>query len=309
MTAPLRFARAAIAALCLALLLSGAAGPVDAQISGFQEHELGDHFYFHPSGPPRQVLVVAHGWRPEDTPSVTVARRMRNGWRGFAEANDLVLIVPVFDDARFGNRGTAHAGYRALYGRHAGADAFVIALVRLHQQAFGLPERPFLLYGHSAGGQFANRFAVRRPAWVDFVVVTAPGRYTFPAPSVPWPFGASEGERELTWPDGFRQTVRVGADLADYAAVAGRIHVIVGAADTEPQGRQPAHPWPTRLERAIRWVDAMNLNARAYGNPRPVTLQIVPGAGHARVPLQPRVEAALRQHLSAGSGFRGTQGN
>jgi pimeloyl-ACP methyl ester carboxylesterase len=79
-------------------------------------------------------------------------------------------------------------GYRALAGKEIGADELVDGIVGQYRAQLGGEER-FYLYGHSAGGQFAGRYAVRHPDHLKALVLSAPGRYAFPDPQAPWPYG------------------------------------------------------------------------------------------------------------------------
>jgi hypothetical protein len=86
-------------------------------------------------------------------------------------------------------------------------------------------------------------------------VLSAPGRYAFPDPQAPWPYG----QKEVTvraGPQGLSQTIR--PDPAGWRrAAALPITVVVGSADTEPQPVRPAHVGTTRVGYARQWVDAM----------------------------------------------------
>lgn len=122
------------------------------------ENRDGDHFVYHPSGGVdiENLLVIAHGSRNLDERAAETARRFLHRWTGFADAHGLALIVPVFDDDRFGNWKGGCGGYRGLFGREIGADKFVLGLVRTQRRVLGLPQKPFLLYGHSAGGSLLS---------------------------------------------------------------------------------------------------------------------------------------------------------
>ena len=82
------------------------------------------------------------------------------------------------------------------------------------------------MIGHSAGGQFIHRFLLFHDSpYVDRAVVGAPGWFTFPDPSQPYPYGLKDTDRasdeviarflgtELPWP-------RVELTMATTLAVA-----------------------------------------------------------------------------------------
>lgn len=250
----------------------------------------GDHFFFLPNGTARGILVIAHGTRGKDETAQQTAKAYLNNWTDFSESHGIALIVPVFDDDRFGNTGGGYGGYRGLFGKHVPADDFVIGLVTSYQADLGLPPEPFLLYGHSAGGQFVVRFLVRHPDRVRRAVASAPGRYSYPAGLAPWPYGAGLLTRTITWSDGTMQSVDVRGALDNYAKAAGKIHVIVGSQDTAPQPQRPLHDGTNRIELAESWVAAMNDVAMRFGAAGRANLSIVPGIGHNSRALAPHAQ-------------------
>ncbi len=138
-------------------------------------------------------------------------------------------------------------------------------IVDQYRARIGGGER-FHLYGHSAGGQFAGRYAVRHPDRLKALVLSAPGRYAFPDPQAPWPYG----QKEVTvrdGPDGAPRVIRPDRDGWRKAAAL-PITVVVGSADTEPQPPRAAHIGTTRVEYARQWVEAMTRIAELYF-PRP----------------------------------------
>ncbi len=142
---------------------------------------------FVPSVPAR-VLVLAHGFpwldgSRSDDDLATYAQEAVDRWTAFAEAQQALVVAPVFGGRDFG-------GYRALFGRRTDADEFVNATVA----ELGAKHIPrfcgrFSLHGHSAGAQFAARYLVTHPSRLEAVVLSAPGAYPFPDPALPWPNG------------------------------------------------------------------------------------------------------------------------
>jgi len=250
----------------------------------------GDHFYYQPAEAAQDILVIAHGTRGKNETAQQTAQTFLNRWTHFAETHAVALIVPVFDDARFGNTGGGYGGYRGLFGKHVPADDFVIDLVTAYQADHALPQDPFLLYGHSAGGQFVIRFLVRHPNRVRRAVTSAPGRYSYPSRSAPWPYGAGPLTRSITWPDGTTQAIRVEGVLRDYANAAGKVHVIVGSQDTKPQPQRPLHLGKNRVEFARSWVTAMNESARRFGAAGRARVTVIPGIGHNSRALTPHAQ-------------------
>lgn len=275
----------------LFLILFG--GPVWADLAFFSQPE-GDYYLYEPSKPAERVLVLAHGTRPKSSTAQDWALVNLKPWLEFAEQQRLLLIAPVFDDARFGNRKGGYGGYRGLFGKLVSADRFVIELAHRHAVS---DDKRFLMYGHSAGGQFAVRFVVRHPDLVAFALAGAPGRFSYPTTDARWPYGAGELARTIEWADGRRQQVRVAGDLRAYARAAGRIQVLVGEEDIKPQPERPAHKGRTRVALARSWAEAMNRNAARFGRSETVALSVLPGLGHRFGPLADAAQNILRKKL------------
>ena len=282
--------------LIIVLFLMVLGAPVWADLS-FATDPVGDHFYYEPDKLSGDVLVLAHGTRPKSMPAKEWARLNLDPWLAFSEERGVLLIAPVFDDARFGNLSGGFGGYRGLFGKLMAADLFVTKLVVLHSARLQIAEKPFLIYGHSAGGQFAARFAVQHPGLVAQVIASAPGRYSYPTLEARWPHGAKRLERSIEWADGSKQQVRVSPDLRRYAGAAGKIHVIVGAQDLSSQPKRPAHVGRTRVELGRSWVEAMNQNARRFGRMETVEFSVLPGLGHNYAPLAQAGQTLLRRYL------------
>lgn len=301
MAAPRRTPQRSAICAVLVLALISLAQYARAEIRLVPAHQ-GDHFSYTPPSGVRDILVIAHGTRLKSETARDTAERFTKRWTGFADTNQLLLIVPVFDDERFANRSrTGYGGYRGLFGKYQPADRFVLKLVESYQSDHQLPAAPFLLYGHSAGGQFANRFTVKHPDKVARTVLSAPGRYSFPSTKVTWPYGAGRLTRTIEWDERTRQRVSVQGRINEYAQAAGLIHIVIGAQDLKQQPKRPAHAASTRVSYARLWQRDMNDVAKRYGQPGGVTLQIVPGVGHNSRALTPWVQRELENHLNAAS--------
>lgn len=266
----------------------------------YSESNSGDHFVYRPVGSKELtgILVIAHGTRNSDETAKETSKRFLLRWADFADENNLLLIAPVFDDERFGNTGGGYGGYRGLFGREVGADQFVIDIVTQQQTVHGLTTRQFLLYGHSAGAQFAGRFSVKHPELILFTVLSAPDRYSYPTLDAKWPYGAGVLERVVKWPDGTTEEVEVSGDLRRFAEAAGRIFVLVGAKDTGTQPKRPGHKGTNRVEFMISWLGEMNDNVARQGLQGLARGYIVPGVGHNSKALTPYAQRVLKEYLS-----------
>jgi pimeloyl-ACP methyl ester carboxylesterase len=216
-------------------------------------------------------------------------------WVRFADDHGLVAVAPLFDH-NFGSwvsePGIVLGGYRGLAGKEIGADEFVERIVDQYRGRAGDVER-FYLYGHSAGGQFAGRYAVRHPDRLKALVLSAPGRYAFPDPQAPWPYG----QKEVTVRASAQEASRVIRPDPDgwRKAAALPITVVVGTADIEPQPPRIAHVGTTRVDYARQWVEAMTRIA-PEGKSR-IRLVTVPRIGHSSAGLTPACQRALAESL------------
>lgn len=187
-----------------------------------------------------------------------------------------------------------------------GADEFLENILADVERVTGLPAgRRFLLYGHSAGGQFANRFLVRHPHRVAGAALAAPGRYAFPDPDVAWHYGMGRLRHEAHW-DIADETLPVEADPDPdgwLEAACLPVTVVVGDEDTDPQPCRPGHcedDWgdeATRIQIGRRWVERMNDLAERNGCRGRVGFRLVPGAGHHSTGLDDACQEVLRAVL------------
>jgi pimeloyl-ACP methyl ester carboxylesterase len=258
----------------------------------------GEYMEYLPRGEPRGVLVIAHG-STEDEKSEQDLRKLAESflrrWIRFADDHGLIAVAPAFDH-NFGSwvsePGIILGGYRRLAGKEIGADEFVDRIVEQYQPRIGGVGQ-FYLYGHSAGGQFARRYAVRHPDRLRAVILSAPGRYAFPDPQAPWPYGQKEVTVRAR-PEEAPRVIRPDPDGWRKAA-AQPIAVVVGTADTEPQPPRAGHIVRTRIEYARQWVEAMTRIA-PDGKSR-IRLVTVPGIGHSSSGLTPACQRALAESL------------
>ena len=252
-----------------------------------------------PRRAPKGILVIAHGAVEEEGSGEADIRKLAQTflqrWTRFADEHALIAVAPLFDHnfgSWIGEPGIVLGGYRALTGKEIGADEFVDGIVAQYRAELGGEER-FYLYGHSAGGQFAGRYAVRHPDHLKALVVSAPGRYAFPDPQAPWPYGQKEVTVRMG-PQGLSQTIRPDRDGWPRAAAL-PITVVVGSADTEPQPVRPAHVGTTRVGYARQWVDAMTPLAPVGRNR--IRLIVVPQVGHSSAGLTPACQRTMAEQL------------
>ncbi|PQV55440.1 hypothetical protein LX70_03401 [Defluviimonas denitrificans] len=215
-------------------------------------------------------LVALHG----------ISRDARALWQAFsppAAAEGRALLVPRFterDWPQFQQIGRVRPDH---------------VLLDLLQQA-GLAKEQVDLFGLSGGAQLAHRFAMLYPHRVGTLHLAAPGWYTLPDTSVPWPLGLKQGPAQGT-PNGTGRRLR-GFDAAALSRLqlrhylALKVRLWVGAMDTgrDASLRQTdpldALQGKTRLERAAAYAEAFCRAACAHGITPDIDLTVLPGCGH-----------------------------
>lgn len=229
-----------------------------------------------------RMAVLVHGMLGLDEDAVDVARRFIERWTSAADEHNIILVAPAFDQKNFGGRRGPGGGYRGLFGREIGADAFVNEIVDQYKALSTEYDGRFYLYGHSAGGQFVSRYVVRHPRRVIAAVISAAGTYAFPNPEVAWTNGMKPLVRSMRWP-GSDETrhISITPDPTGWVEAATLpITVVVGTEDTGLLPGIDGQEGKTRIQRARRWVRAMNRLARERERTGRVRVVLVEGVGH-----------------------------
>ena len=245
--------------------------------------------------------VPVHSWRPEivaaTTPILFVmhgtvrnADAYRDSWIPIAERRGLILLAPEFDVRQ----------YPAPYGYHLGGVFASFAKANPREEwSFSMIERIFdhvkretgntsetyMIYGHSAGGQFVHRFVLFMPRARYSVALPAnSGWYTFPDPDIMFPQGMG-----------------MIPDATGLVRSALQRHVIVlaGTADNDPNHAQlrtgPLVDFqgPHRFARARNFFEAGREEAKQLGVPFGWKFVEVPGVAHSNRGMSRGAEKAL----------------
>jgi pimeloyl-ACP methyl ester carboxylesterase len=267
-------------------------------------HEYGSYVRYVPKGDVRGVVVLVHGSIGEDESAIQAAKTFLTRWTTFADQERFVLLAPAFDQENFGGHAGPGGGYRGLFGRQIGADAFVNAIVDETCEALpGLPEK-FALYGHSAGGQFVSRYLVIHPKRIAAAVISAPGTFAFPDSDIPWTNGMKPLQRRMRWNDDEPwDEVKIAPDPEGWVKAAQiPVAVVVGSRDTGEIKPVPGNPGRSRVERARAWVQAMRDLAREHeGTPRIFCVEVADVA-HNSARLTPACQRTMLECLAASRG-------
>jgi hypothetical protein len=259
----------------------------------------GEYFQYLPKGEAVGVFVIVHGQPAgNDVSNIPgLAEKFLKRWVEFAEAHQLIALAPVFDAENFDSVvGSNGGGYRGLFGRQIGADAYVNGIVDTYKPIVTKPwDGKFLLYGHSAGAQFANRYVVIHPNRIRGAVLSASGWYAMPDSEAPWPSGMAPLRTTFRWgPSQEPQAININPIPDGWLKAASLpMTVVVGSADTEPQKPRPGHDEVTRVGRAGQWVKTMNRLAERRRRKPGLNLVVVDGVGHDSAKLTPAAEKAM----------------
>ena len=244
-----------------------------------------------------EILVLVHG-TPKDLSPEDNAEFYATSWKEFAEAHNLILIAPAFDQENFSSRYGDHAmsGYRGLFGREIGADGWVLRLVEAYRNVTDISNERFYLYGHSAGGQFVSRFLVSHPETVQRAVITSAATYPQPDVGLKWPFGMDELHADIEWDEDTTNHVDIVPEKQKWLdATQIQLSVIVGMNDTAelPIELIPGQKGKNRITIARNWIKDMNAFAASNGVESKFKLELIPGVGHSMSQLLPYSQNAL----------------
>ncbi len=223
-----------------------------------------DYFLFVPADAPRDapLLVTIHGISRN-------AREHAESFAPLAARYGFIVVAPRFEEGRYDD-------YQRLgrRGRGPRADAALDHLIDELERR-GLASGELFLFGYSGGAQFVHRYVMAHPERVRAGIVASAGWYTFPDPTVDYPYG-----------------IRLDAELPDVrlrpeAFLRVPMLAVVGDDDRERDEslRRSAaldrQQGKNRVERAKRWVRAMRTAARERDMHPRVDLALLEDAGHS----------------------------
>jgi poly(3-hydroxybutyrate) depolymerase len=220
------------------------------------------------AGPDARVMMVIHGMERQGS-------RMRHNWMPFAEKNQLIVLAPEFDEARFPAR-LFNMGGIETRDRSQWSFQIIEHLFDFVRADEGLTAPDYLLFGHSAGGQFVHRFMLLTEApRVSVAVAANAGSYTMPRyPGLgdgKFPYALDES---IVSPDKLKQVF------------SRKLVVLLGEADTQtdaanlPKARQATAQGVNRFERGTNFFTQAQAQAQKMGAPLAWERVTVPGVGH-----------------------------
>jgi hypothetical protein len=243
---------------------------------------------------PIRVLVSVHGTPGKDVDLIKAfssnPSRVVQDYMSVAHGQGLILVMPVFDTPNFGGHAGPMGGYRGLFGRHIRADEFVNEILGGYKEKYPTYDGRLYLHGHSAGGQFANRYVIMNPDRIIGAVVSSSGTFAYPDPAKNWPAGMRPYRKKLYWRgDKEAKEVVIEPDPAGWLKAATLpIAVVAGELERKPAARpNPNQKGTNHVEYAENWVKDMNAHAQARGKESRIKLFIVKNCGHSGSKLAP----------------------
>ncbi len=164
------------------------------------------------------ILFVIHGVGRN-------AEEYLNDWVEFADQHDFILVVPEFSKSEFPgeesfNSGNLFDAAGAPRPRAQWSYSMIEPLFDVIRQQQDSHRTEYMIYGHSAGAQFVQRFLYFVPdARISHVVAANAGWYMLPDLTTPFPYG-------------LKGTVANEAALR--TALARPLVVLLGESDTDP---------------------------------------------------------------------------
>ena len=184
-----------------------------------------DVYYHVPEGNAENmpVLFVFHGFGRN-------AIEYRNAWIDQADERSFILIVPEFSDQYFPGGDAYNLANIFVDGDNPSSSTLndeeewtfsvIEPLFDKVQSLTDNNQNGYKVYGHSAGGQFAHRFAIFKPdSRAEHILASAAGWYTVPDDAIDFPYGIAQSPVVNTAPEAYFQK---------------NLSIIIGKEDDDP---------------------------------------------------------------------------
>lgn len=276
------FFRSLSVALSLACLSLSSPGAERASRGNFL-FESGGHkltvWHYRPAAATADapVLFVIHGVGRN-------AEEYLNDWTQLAEQKNFLLVVPEFSKAEFPgeeafNSGNLFDAAGQPLPREQWSYSMIEPLFDTVRQKLGSRRSDYMIYGHSAGAQFVQRFLYFVPeARVTRVVAANAGWYMLPELATDFPYGLKGTPAN---------------EAALRTAFARPLVVLLGEADTDPQHQSLRHTPGADAQGLYRFARGQYFFAHAQAAALALhaafnwTLATVPGVEHSNQGMAP----------------------
>lgn len=240
------------------------------------------------SGPDRQVLFVLHGVLRD--PEAYLAP-----WTSFADATGCAVFAPHFSTKEFPgslsyNQGNVFSRDQVVQPRESWSFQIIEDLFDEVCDWCGSGTGTYVVYGHSAGAQFAHRMSLLIPdGRASMVIAANSGWYTLPTHDLDYPYGL------------------MGMSISEAhakRALESNLVLLLGEDDTSEDSRhlrksplaveQGAH----RFERGLNFYLSGRAAAACLGTRLGWSEVRVPGVGHDQSAMAIAASSILTEHLS-----------
>jgi hypothetical protein len=217
-----------------------------------------------------KIHFVMHG-------TTRTAESYRNTWVPLLATKNVLLITPEFSTTQFPgsrtyNQGSVLDSRGALRPQEAWSFSMIEAVFDDVVKRVNSTQKDYTMFGHSAGGQFVERFVQFMPqARVRQAVAANPGWHTMPDAGQAYPYGLT----------------KVPTAPADMKVALGRdFTLLLGADDTDPNAADLQRDPKTDRQGITRLSRGQNFYAAAQkyaglGSAFNWKLRVVPGVGHS----------------------------
>ena len=202
---------------------------------------------------PLELMIIIHGAGCAVEKYVEVTQE-------WADLHKVAVLAPLFPSGLIDH--DDFNSYKLLSYDGIRYDFVLLAMIQEMMKRYpGVKGERFLLFGHSGGGQYVNRFYLVHPDKLKAVSISAPGRPTF-----------IDFETDYFWGiRNFRQLFDKDFDLAAVRKVP--VQIMVGGKDVKYIGESPYGT--NRVER----MKSLLKNFQANGVQH-TELEIIPGIEH-----------------------------
>ena len=156
----------------------------------FSDRPVDVHYYIPASGDVRRMPIV-FVFEGADRGYTYLLKT----WKQEAEKHKFMVFIPHFDLERFPLSDYQEVGVmddkdHTIRPAEKRTPALVDKIFEYVRQSSGSERKGYMIYGHSAGGQFVQRFMLFYDSpYVEKAVIGSPGWYTFPDASQNFPYG------------------------------------------------------------------------------------------------------------------------
>ncbi len=228
-----------------------------------------------------RIVIAMHG-------ASRNAEGALNAWTAIADEHGLIVAVPeltkdIFPGDAY-NLGGTLAGDQ-LTPSSAWGFPIVEQVFDCIVEATDSSQRTYVLYGHSAGAQFVERFALLwRPNRVSQFVAAGAGWYTMVDELIDYPYGLRGGP-----PSAAQARAAFGSP---FLVLVGELDTDASAEDLRQTPGAQAQG-SNRRDRGTNFFDHAAATAAALGSPFDWHFAVVPGAGHENRPMAAEVARIL----------------